>query len=139
MSAARKVAAVVTNTQAAMLDLMREALGPLSMRAVQDRLEMCHTQAQRNFESLRTRMLVDEVFADAATREGVRGRMPMLFVISRSGSRALARHKCAVVVSEQVIVQAPRHNTYGTTYLPPTQVYYRNEGNKHIGSRGFSC
>jgi DNA-binding MarR family transcriptional regulator len=64
---------------------------------------------------------------------------PMTLTISRTGSRALARHKRLVDLPAQDIVPPPTFNTAGTTFTPPPRSYYRNEGNAHIASRGVGC
>ena len=63
-----------------------------------------------------------------------------LYTVSDSGRRALARYQRKVEAAGCVQVAAPTFNTAGLPlYEPPRQVYYRNQGNRHIPSRGFPC
>ena len=37
------------------------------------------------------------------------------------------------------VVQPATRNVFAEVYQPPPPAYYRNNGNKHIPSRGFPC
>ena len=141
MSTRAAVAEIVNNYQADMLELMRAAPGPLTLRDLQDGMGFGRTMIMRHLAGLRERALVDviqTVDPVAAPRTG-QGRNALRYTITRSGSRALARYKRRTEQEALEIVPPPTHNTAGTTYTPPPRSYYRNEGNAHIASRGVAC
>lgn len=122
----------LADAQAVMLDHMRAALGPVTFAALHRVTGLTRTLANRHLDVLRERELVDLIRAGKSHK-------PALWAISRTGSRALARHKRQAEQAALEIVPPPTYNTIGTFYEPPPRSYYRNEGNKHIASRGVSC
>lgn len=140
MTARKVLVEIINGHQADMLELMREALGPLSMRDLQTGITLGRTMVMRHLVDLRERGLVDMMQHVSEVPAPHQGRHALLYAISRSGSRALARYKRRLEESERVIVPPPTFNTRALPpYEPPKQSYYRNAGNRHIASRGFSC
>jgi DNA-binding MarR family transcriptional regulator len=120
---------IINLRQRDMLDALRDAPAALSFLELQQALATGRGGLLRNLSDLRERELVDVVRQDRS----------LLYSITRSGSRALARYKRRQDDAERVLVAPPTFNTRGQPYVPSAHAYYRNEGNKHIGSRGFSC
>lgn len=120
---------IINLCQFGMLDALRDAPAALSFLELQQALATGRGGLLRNLSDLRERELVDVV------REG----RSLLYSISRTGSRALARYKRRQDDAERVLVPPPTFNTAGQPYESTRWVYCRNEGNKHIASRGFPC
>lgn len=123
---------IINALQAEMLEALRAAPEPLTLTQIEAAVSKAESACMRSMADLRERELVDVV------RKGA-GRLPMLIGISRTGSRALAAHKRRQAAPARDVVAPPTYNTAGQPYVPPRQVYYRNEGNRHIASRGFPC
>jgi len=127
----RPPAPIINSMQADLLDALRDAPGPMTFAQLQAAVGMGKAGCTRPMNDLRERELV-EVVRKAS------GRLPMLYGISRSGSRALARYRRKQDLAERDVVPAPTYSTAGTTYVPAAG-FCRNDGNKHLPSRGFAC
>lgn len=141
MSKTHPTTDAITPGQAELLDLMRDALGPLSRRELLAGAHMSRTMMKRHLLKLQGAGLLDVTLAvhQADAPGDKRGNKAYLYSITRTGSRALARHKRLIKLAAQEIVPPPTYNTAGTFYEPPPRSYYRNEGNKHIASAGVRC
>ena len=142
MSKRAPIAEIINGRQAELLELMREALGPLTLRDLQTAMDLGRTFVMRHLADLRERGLVDAMQSTepvSVPRAG-QGRTALLYTISRSGSRALARYKRRLDDADKEVVPPARVNMFEQPdYVPHRGAFYRNEGNKHILSRGFSC
>lgn len=121
----------LTAQQAMVLDALRE-VGTSTLKDLKALAGLGQTYLQRAHHELLALELLTSEF-DRSTLQ------PMTLTITRTGSRALARHKRLVELAAQDIVPPPTFNTAGTFYEPPPRSYYRNEGNKHIASAGVGC
>jgi hypothetical protein len=131
----------ITPGQAELLDLMRDALGPLSRRELLAGAHMSRTMMGRHLLELQGAGLLDVTLAvhQADAPGDKRGNKAYLYSITRTGSRALARHKRQFEEAGRDVVPPPTFNTAGTTFEPTHRSYYRNAGNKHIASAGVGC
>lgn len=141
MSKHPPIAEIINGAQAKLLELMRDAPGSLSMQDLYVGAGISRSFASRLLLELRELELADVAVAGELPqpRANKNGRTALLYTITRAGSRALARYKRKAEAATQVLVQPPTFNTAGQPYVPPHQAYYRNEGNRHIQSRGFPC
>lgn len=121
----------LTAKQALVLDALRE-VGTSTLKELKALTGLGQTYLQRAHHELLALELLTSDF-DRSTLQ------PMTLTITRTGSRALARHKRQIELAAQDIVPPPTYNTAGTFYEPPPRSYYRNEGNTHIASRGVGC
>lgn len=121
----------LTPQQALVLDALRK-VGPCTQKELRALTGMGQTYLQRAHREL--------LELELLTTDPDRAKpAPMTLTITRTGSRALARHKRLVELAAQDIVPPPTYNTFGTSYAPPPRSYYRNAGNKHIASVGVRC
>ena len=121
----------LTPQQAELLDALREH-GPSTLKQLKDLTSVGHTYLRRAHHELQDLELLTSDF-DRSTLQ------PMTLAITRTGSRALARHKRQIELAKLDVVPPPTFNTVGTTFTPPPCSYYRNSGNAHIASRGVGC
>lgn len=135
------VGEIINAGQAVLLDLMRAAPGRLSRVELLGASGMSRTMMNRHLLELVECELVDFVKASEMTEAFTdqRGRTALLYTATRAGCRALARYEHKQAEAAKVLVQPPTFNTAGQPYVPTRQAYYRNEGNRHIQSRGFPC
>ena len=141
MSAVKLADDIINAYQAAMLDAL-QIQEPLTLVALCAMAGLGHVMGSRHLRSLQERALVEVTKPMAATsaQDPTRRRRAFLYTVSPAGRQALTRYQRKVEAAGRVLVAAPTFNTAGLPlYEPPRQVYYRNEGNKHIGSRGFPC
>lgn len=128
--------------QANILDALRDASGPLTLKHLQAVCGLARTMTGRLVDDLRLWGLVDEARGMDVMPEPTKGqsRKALLFTINASGRRALGRFK-RELEAEQIEVVPPARNSLfeADTYVPNSQAFYRNTGNKHIASRGFQC
>ena len=122
---------ILTPQQAAVLDALRE-VGPCTLKELKALSGLGQTYLQRANNQL---LDLELVTTDYDRTKLVAGTL----AITRTGSRALARHKRLVELAAQDIVPPATFNAFGTVYVPPPRSYYRNEGNKHIASAGVGC
>jgi len=121
----------LTPQQSAVLDALRE-VGPSTLKDLKALTGLGQTYLQRaNIQLLGLELLTTDYDPTKI--------VPMTLTITRTGSRALARHKRLVELAAQDIVPPATFNTKGTEYKPTTQAYYRNSGNRHIASAGVRC
>ena len=135
------VGEIINGSQAALLDLMRASPGSLSMQDLHVGAGICRSFASRLLLELRELELAEVAVAGELPipRANKNGRTALLYTITRAGSRALARYEHKQAEDAKVVVAPPTFNTAGQPYVPTRRAYYRNEGNRHIQSRGFPC
>ena len=135
------VGEIINAGQAVLLDLMRAAPGRLSRVELLGASGISRTMMNRHLLELVECELVDFVKASEMTEAFTdkRGRTALLYTATRAGCRALARYEHKQAEAAKVLVQPPTFNTAGQPYVPTRHAYYRNEGNRHIQSRGFPC
>ena len=121
----------LTPQQAAVLGVLRD-VGPSPLKDLKALTGLGQTYLQRTHHELQDLGLLTSDF-DRSTLQ------PMTLAITRTGSRALARHKRQIELAKLDVVPPPTFNTVGTTFTPPPCSYYRNSGNAHIASRGVGC
>lgn len=119
-----------TPTQLIILQMLADK-GPLPRQPLMQAASIGHNTMAKVFESLEYRGLVVE-------GERPRGRSHCLIEITMAGRRALADLE-AGTYNELARVPPPTRNKLEGFYRPPADAYYRNNGNKHIASRGVSC
>lgn len=142
MTKRQPIAEIINGGQATLLDLMREAPGRLSRVEMLAASGMKRTMLNRHLLELVECDLVDYAKASEMREEfsDKRGRTALLYTITRSGSRALARYKHRLDDADKEIVPPPKTNMFERSdYTPDSRAYYRNTGHKHIQSRGFQC
>lgn len=121
----------LTPQQAAVLDALRDQ-GTCTLKDLKAATCLGQTYLQRTHHELLGLELLTSDY-DRSTLQ------PMTLTITRTGSRALARHKRQIELAALEIVPPPTYNTAGTTFTPPPRSYYRNAGNAHIASHGVRC
>ena len=121
----------LTPQQAAVLGVLRD-VGPSPLKDLKALTGLGQTYLRRAHHDLLELELLTTDYDRAKVA-------PMTLTITRTGSRALARHKRLVELAAQNIVPAPTYNTAGSTYVPSRCSYYRNAGHKHLASAGVSC
>ena len=121
----------LTPQQAAVLDALRE-VGPCTLKELKALTGLGQTYLQRAHHEL---LGLELLTSDYDRTKLVAGTL----TITRTGSRALGRHKREAELATLQIVPPPTYNTIGTNYEPPPRSYYRNTGNAHIASRGVGC
>ena len=139
MSAVKLADDIINAYQAAMLDALQHQ-APLTMVALCAAACLGRAMGSRHLMSLRERKLVEvtKPMAAASAQDPTRRRRAWLYTASEAGRQALMRYQHKVEAAGRV--QAPTFNTADQPpYAPPARVYYRNEGNRHIQSRGFPC
>lgn len=139
MSAPKLIDDIINAYQAAMLDAL-QLQEPLTLVALCAMAGLGRGWGSRHLASLQERGLVVVTKPMAATSaiDPTRRRRAYLYTMSEAGKQALARYQRKVDATGRVA--APTFNTADLPpYEPPRQVYYRNEGNRHIPSRGFPC
>jgi len=141
MSAIKPADDIVNTYQAVMLDALQRQ-EPLTLVALCAMAGLARTMGRRHFASLKERSLVEvaKPYAATSAQDPARRRRAFLYTVSPAGRRALVRYQRKVEAAGRVQVAAPMFTAGDRTpYEPPRQVYYRNDGNKHIQSRGVSC
>lgn len=139
MSAIKLADDIINAYQAAMLDALQRQ-EPLTLVALCAMAGLGRGWGSRHLASLQERALVEvaKPMAASSAQDPTRRRRAWLYTVSPAGRRALARYQRKVEAAGRV--QAPTFNPAGLPlYEPPRQVYYRNQGNRHIPSRGFPC
>lgn len=127
---------IINVIQAAMLDVLRDSPQSLCPRDLFARMGISRAQGMEQMAGLRDANLVTET-----TPVCMRTKSPALWTISMAGRRALSDYGRKL---EQDAIRAtaaapPTHSFWGTTYTPPGNPYYRNDGNSHIRSAGVPC
>lgn len=117
--------------QALRNDVNQDGLTHLRLQEV---CEMCRTVMVRHMLDLREYALVVELEPPGVKKAALWG-------ISMAGRRALADydHKLDLAATRAMRVAPPSRSIWGTHYTPPSNVYYRNNGNRHIASAGVLC
>lgn len=121
----------LTPQQAAVLGVLRD-VGPSPLKDLKALTGLGQTYLRRAHHDLLELELLTTDYDRAKVA-------PMTLTITRTGSRALARHKRQIELAKLDVVPPPTFNTVGTTFTPPPCSYYRNSGNAHIASRGVGC
>ena len=105
--------------------------GPQARQPLMQAASIGHNTMAKVFESLEYRGLVTE-------GERVKGQRTCPLEITMAGRRALADLERGEYVDTHK-VPAPTRNMFQGVYRPAANVYYRNNGNAHIASRGVAC
>lgn len=120
-----------------LLSAMRLMHGPATTKQLEQVMNLCHTIVFRRLAELMAMGMVAAV-PPAPRAKGQNGRAGGRHAITRAGRRALLRHQSSDEKAESVPSQ--KINLFTLPVLVPERcLYYRNDGNKHISSRGFSC
>lgn len=133
---------IINARQAAMLAALQDAPGPMTLLQLQQAAGLGRIMGGRYALDLRERELVEVIKPFATSGDDAdtpKRRSAWLYTLTHAGRRALARHERKLVDADKVLVPSPTFNTAGLLYVPPKQTYYRNEGNRHIASRGYAC
>lgn len=127
---------IINVIQAAMLDVLRDEPHSICASDLFARMGISRAQGMKQMAGLREVDLVTET-----TPVCKRTKTPALWTISMAGRRALSDYgrKLEQVASRAMAVAPPTNSFWGTTYTPPGQAYYRNNGNRHIQSAGAPC
>jgi len=142
MNKRRGVGEIVKGVQATLLDTMRDAPGCVSRGDLLAAVNVSRFVMNRQLLELVECGMADFAKADAAIEYSKNKRIgnTLLYTITGAGRRALARYKRSLDDVEKVVVQPARDSIYDRpVFKPPPQAYYRNNGHRHIGSRGTSC
>lgn len=139
MSAIKLADDIINAYQAAMLDALQRQ-EPLTLVALCAMAGLGRAMGSRHLRSLQERdlVVVTKPMAATSAQDPTRRRRAFLYTVSAAGRQALARYQRKVEAG-RVPVAAPMFDTACALYEPPRQVYYRNQGNRHIPSRGFPC
>ena len=135
-------AEIINAAQATLLELLQASVQRLTVREMVASQERCMSMVKRLLGELRESDLVTQALASELTdqpRTDMHGRTAYLYAITPAGSRALARYKRLQTFAAHAPTPARTFNYAKTVYGPTSIGYYRNEGNKHILSRGVSC
>ena len=127
---------IINGIQATMLGVLRDEPHSLCPSDIFARMAIGRSQGMKQMAGLREANLVTET-----TPVCQRTRTPALWTISMAGRRALSDYarKLEQAAIRAMAVAPPTHSFWGTTYTPPGQAYYRNDGNRHIPSVGVQC
>lgn len=134
----RPLVSGITDAEAALLAALLAALHDAGTQSAHQ-LYLATGQSR----SQCTRLLVELIVQQRAQIVTERaGRVAAQYGITRAGSHALFKHQRAQEQQAREIVPARRDNLFerpalGANDLP--RVFCRNNGNKNIQSRGFSC
>lgn len=134
MTTKAKYNIIINATQAAMLDVLREAPEPITCASLFEKMDFSRTHGMQQMSGLRDQDLVTEVSPYSP-------KIPATWSISMAGRRALRDYgrKLEQAAERAMAAQPPTHSFLGTDYTPPSNVYYRNAGHRHIASHGVRC
>ena len=126
---------IINATQAVMLGTLRDAPHAICAADIFAAAGLSRSQGSKQMTGLRDASLVTE------TSPYQKNRTPALWTISMAGRRALGDYarKQEQAATRAMAVAPPTHSIWGTQYTPPSGVYYRNNGNRHIPSAGVQC
>ena len=129
--------------EAAVLDALHTQARPMNVAQLTKASGYGRTMASRHIARLVALGFLEsaEVPLTPDTRRALgMGRVTRHWAISRTGSMALASHKRRLGVPDAVPTAPRADNLFARPLLTRTDAgYCRNDGNKHIASRGFSC
>jgi hypothetical protein len=127
---------IINAHQAAMLGILRDALDPICVTDLFTRTNFSRSQGIKQMTGLREADLVTET-----TPVCRKTKSPALWAITTAGRRAFSDYtRKQEQATTRAMAAAPQTNSFlGTTYTPPGQAYYRNDGNRHIPGVGVQC
>ena len=135
-------AEIINAAQATLLELLQTSVQRLTVREMVASQDRCMSMVKRLLGELRECDLVSRALTSELPDypgEGMQGRKEYMYDITPAGTRALARYKRLQTFAAHAPTPARTFNYAKTVYGPTSIGYYRNEGNKHILSRGVSC
>lgn len=129
---------IINAGQAVLLEALYTT-GPMTCTEMTAISGLSRTMSTRHLTDLRERELVEHTRQSHHEGAPRQGHPAWIYTLTPAGGRALLRHKHKAEAAAQQLVPPATFTTYGQPYVPPSNVFYRNNGNKHVGRAGVPC